>query len=114
MGRNEQAWIQFHSAIHPIPPDSPISVGRSINSDLRLFDDTAVSRDHCTIGWDNNRLLLIDLASRNGTKLNGHRVSSAEELRHHDVITVGESELKILFKLGPGDQQTDPDVPIGT
>ena len=106
MVQETHAWIQFGSATYPIPYGSTVRIGRSIESNLRLFEDTSVSRDHCEITSHGTRVEVTDLKSRNGTKLNGHRISSPTELQHRDVITVGESSLIILFELG-GDSE-DP------
>ena len=106
MGHNTQAWIRYGSVTYTIRPNSVIRIGRSIDSDIRLFDDTAVSRDHCTISFINDRLEVKDLDSRNGTRVNGRLISSPTELRHKDVIQVGDTELTVLLELDPDDRST--------
>ena len=95
------AWIQFKSATFPIARNGTTSIGRSINSDLRMFEDVGVSRDHCVISSNDDRLEVADTSSRNGTRVNGHVIKSPTELRHHDVIKIGESELLILLEIDP-------------
>ena len=53
-----------------------VSVGTSPGNDLVLRDGT-VSRHHCAIVETDRGVLLRDLGSTNGTKLEGHRVEGA-------------------------------------
>ena len=83
-----------------------IRIGRSIECIIRLFDDTAVSRDHCAITFINDRLEVKDLDCRNGTRVNGSLISGPKELRHKDVIQIGDTELIVLLELDPDDRST--------
>jgi len=51
----------------------PISIGREEDNDIRLNDDR-VSRFHAKIQEDAGRIILTDLDSTNGTRVNGHPV----------------------------------------
>lgn len=51
----------------------PISIGREDDNDVRLNDER-VSRFHAKIQDDEGRLILTDLQSTNGTRVNGHPV----------------------------------------
>lgn len=71
-------------------------IGRTNNNEMTIVDDKAVSREHCEIFKDESRgrYVLKDLESRNGTFLNGSKVSNAEvELKNGDRIMVGGAEL---------------------
>lgn len=71
--------------------DDPITIGRHPDNRLRLKDDMA-SRHHCVIepdGRGGHRLR--DLGSRNGTKLNGMRVTESR-LGDGDCIRIGAIE----------------------
>lgn len=114
MASNVHAWIQFNAVTYPLQRDAPMRIGRSIQSDLRIFEDTSISRDHCVIQSAGTRLTVQDLDSRNGTSLNGHRIAEVSELRHRDVIRLGESELTILLEIDPDDRGTSADVPLHT
>jgi pSer/pThr/pTyr-binding forkhead associated (FHA) protein len=75
----------------------PISIGREDGNTIQLNDER-ISRYHCKILLDNQHLVLTDLESTNGTKVNGQE-SKLRILRFGDLILVGRSLL--LF----GDQQ---------
>jgi pSer/pThr/pTyr-binding forkhead associated (FHA) protein len=101
-----QAWIRCKSLTYHIPPNSTIRLGRSIDSDLRLFTDTAASREHCVITFHHGRLEIEDLGSRNGTAVNDQLISAPTQLFHNDVVSVGETALTILFELERDDRIT--------
>ena len=50
----------------------PTAIGRGSRADLKLRASD-VSRTHCKIYEDNGSLLVRDLGSSNGTKVNGRR-----------------------------------------
>ncbi|MEN0019853.1 MAG: ATPase, T2SS/T4P/T4SS family [Planctomycetota bacterium] len=77
----------------PVPlAGDVVSIGRHPSNTMPIADERA-SRQHCAIepdgvgGW-----VLRDLGSRNGTRLNGQRVSEAV-LSVGDVIAIGKLEL---------------------
>ncbi|MGB8652064.1 MAG: DUF3662 and FHA domain-containing protein [Mycobacteriales bacterium] len=74
-----------------IPLGATTVIGRSPESDLQL-PDTGVSRRHAELRQVDDRVELHDLASTNGTRVNGQRVSSVT-LTDGDRITVGSTEL---------------------
>jgi pSer/pThr/pTyr-binding forkhead associated (FHA) protein len=78
--------------------DLPITIGREDGNVIRLSDDR-VSRFHVKIQEDQGQLVLMDLDSTNGTRVNGETVQ-LRLLRPGDRIAVGRSTL--LF--GTGDQ----------
>jgi pSer/pThr/pTyr-binding forkhead associated (FHA) protein len=57
------------------------------------LDDTALSRRHFQISWVEDAYHVVDLGSRNGTRVNGSRVQSAR-LASGDRIRVGHVELE--------------------
>ena len=71
----------------------PVTVGREEGNDVQLNDER-VSRFHLKIQEDNERLVLTDLESTNGTKVNGED-SKLRILRFGDLISVGRSVLLI-------------------
>lgn len=52
---------------------TPISIGREEDNDIQLNDDR-VSRFHAKIQEDAGRVIMTDLDSTNGTRVNGHPV----------------------------------------
>jgi pSer/pThr/pTyr-binding forkhead associated (FHA) protein len=70
---------------------TPVTIGREEGNSVQLNDER-VSRFHIKIQEDDNKLVLTDLESTNGTKVNGESVQ-LWILRHGDVISVGRSVL---------------------
>ena len=67
----------------------PFTVGREEGNDIQLNDER-ISRCHFKVQKDNDRLVLTDLDSTNGTKVNGVECQ-LRILRHGDLIAVGRS-----------------------
>jgi len=67
----------------------PLVVGRGEFADAFVQDD-ALSRSHFLVTNEGIEFCLIDLHSRNGTWVNGERVS-AHKLHPHEIITAGDS-----------------------
>lgn len=74
-----------------------ITVGRHPDSDIFL-DDVTVSRHHCRLLVDGERVMVEDSGSTNGTYVNGERMDRAE-LQAGDEILVGRFD----FVLAHGD-----------
>src|SRR5205823_12033296 len=72
-------------------------VGRKEDCDLRL-DHKSVSKMHCVIVKTDGLLLLRDLGSTNGTRVNGQRIRRAA-LLPNDQLTIAHFKLRI--QLGP-------------
>ncbi len=70
---------------------TPVTVGREEGNDIQLNDER-VSRYHIKIQEDHDKLVLTDLQSTNGTKVNGEEIQ-LRILRHGDMITLGRSVL---------------------
>ena len=71
--------------------DLPITVGREEGNDIQLNDER-ISRFHAKIQLDHDRMVLTDLGSTNGTKVNGEDIQ-LRILRYGDLIAVGRSVL---------------------
>src|SRR4030095_10138748 len=69
----------------------PITVGREEGNTIQLNDER-VSRYHIKIQEDHEKLVLTDLESTNGTKVNGEDIQ-LRILRFGDMITIGRSVL---------------------
>lgn len=92
------------------PGESPsrVSIGRAVDNDV-VVDETDVSRYHAELlATADGVLEIIDLDSRNGTRVNGSVVSRAT-LREFDVVTVGGKDFKVtrgaLEPVDPGQQR---------
>lgn len=73
---------------HLIPP---ITIGREEGNNIQLNDER-VSRFHVKIQEDHEKLVLTDLESTNGTKVNGETIQ-LRILRYGDMIAIGRSVL---------------------
>src|SRR5437762_10475243 len=74
-------------------------VGRKEECDLRL-DHKSVSKMHCVIVKTDGLLLLRDLGSTNGTRVNGQRVRRAALMPDDELTIAG---FKFRVHLGPDD-----------
>ena len=74
-------------------------IGRSQKCHL-CAGSTAISRQHCAILRDENRVTVKDLGSRNGTLLNGVRIEGEHDLVSGDEIIVG--PLRFMVAITPG------------
>ncbi|MFC5607794.1 FHA domain-containing protein [Variovorax soli] len=70
------------------------TIGRNPTNSL-VVDRDRVSRKHAVIDWDGEQYTIIDIGSRNGTFVNGLRISQ-RLLRNGDTITVGDCDLRFL------------------
>lgn len=71
---------------------TPITIGREEGNAVQLNDER-ISRFHIKIQEDQDKLVLTDLESTNGTRVNGEQVQ-LRILRYGDVISVGRSVLR--------------------
>jgi len=73
---------------------APLEIGRSKQSGIAL-DDSEVSRRHARISAHDGTIFVEDLGSKNGTFLNGRRVTESIEVREGDAIDVGTTRLVV-------------------
>lgn len=82
------------------------TVGRSDDNTL-VLPDRWISRNHAMLqGMEDGSFYLIDLGSRNGTFINGRRVSVPVILRDGDVIVFGQTEIAFSAVNRPAVSQT--------
>lgn len=95
--------------IIPAQGDRPVAlthkqhwtIGRSRSSDVAI-DDQWISRSHAMLQrMDGGEIYLIDFGSRNGSFVNGRRVSTPVRLADGDRLKAGQAELEFHF---PGTQ----------
>jgi class 3 adenylate cyclase len=75
-------------------PEGATSVGRADDNDIVLSGDL-VSRRHARLEARGERLVVEDLGSRNGSRINGHPLVGTAPLHHGDTLTVGENTLSV-------------------
>lgn len=76
-------------------PSTVTVIGRRQDCDL-CIPLMNVSRRHCEINQDEGKLKLRDLGSRNGTFVNGEKISEAE-LKEGDLINIGPLQFTIAM-----------------
>ncbi|NDC62826.1 MAG: FHA domain-containing protein [Planctomycetia bacterium] len=72
---------------------TPVTIGREEGNSIQLNDER-ISRYHLKIQEDNDRIVLTDLESTNGTKVNGEDIQ-VRIVRDGDMISVGRSLLLV-------------------
>lgn len=70
---------------------TPVTIGREEGNTIQLNDER-VSRFHVKIQEDQDKIVLTDLESTNGTKINGEEIQ-LRILRHGDVLGIGRTTL---------------------
>lgn len=76
--------------------DKPLTIGRSRSCRLQLKDKKVSSR-HCLIAGSDGKLVLCDLGSKKGTRLNGRPLKPNRNIVLHSgyVINIGDTKMEI-------------------
>jgi VWFA-related protein len=72
-------------------------IGRAADCDVPLTEDKEVSRNHCELTLEDEVIRIADLASKNGTLVNGVPISGSYQLQNDDTILVGRTELRVTL-----------------
>ncbi len=75
--------------------EGTIAIGRSAESDLRL-EHPSVSRRHAEVVVDADGIRISDLGSRNGTLVNGTKITAPTEIDEGDVIKLSDVSLRLV------------------
>jgi predicted ATPase len=107
--RRGSAFVVFHDQTgkqHIVDLDdheSAVTVGRRLENDVALSWDSEVSRAHARLLREEEGWILVDEASRNGSYLNGQRITDRRLLRDGDVLRFGDTV--VLFRAPVSDEQ---------
>ena len=85
-GRSEANTLRLMDGVN--------SIGRHNDCQIRIRS-SQVSRRHCQLFEEGNKLILRDLGSSNGTFVNGKRVLGQQTLKPGDVLTIGGVTLRV-------------------
>jgi pSer/pThr/pTyr-binding forkhead associated (FHA) protein len=66
-----------------------IGIGREADNTIAIADDTYLSGHHAKVSVAEGRVIVDDLMSRNGTYLNGSRITEPHTVRVGDRIQIG-------------------------
>jgi pSer/pThr/pTyr-binding forkhead associated (FHA) protein len=86
-----------------------LTLGKSSTNDVALEHDETVSRLHAVFENLGFAWSIRDLGSRNGTYINGERISAERVLRSKDEVRVGKTRLifwEVKDSQGPRDEET--------
>ena len=86
------------SMIFRVPHGAIRTIGRAPRADF-ILDRALVSRLHCRLEGKRDHIEVLDLASTNGTFVNGKRVERAM-LGDGDKLRVGRIELQVEHAVG--------------
>lgn len=89
---------------YDLPEQGEISIGRSEKNDICVYDRKS-SRNHCKIYVDNGTILLEDLNSTNGVRVNDMPVNGQCLLKIGDQMAIGQTVFLVSEGTGaePGD-----------
>lgn len=78
--------------------EAPATIGRAADNKIVLTPE-GVSRYHAAVRWNGEHYVIEDLGSKNGTWLNGERLSGPQRLEHGDTIAFpAEPALQLFFE----------------
>jgi pSer/pThr/pTyr-binding forkhead associated (FHA) protein len=74
-----------------------ITIGRQDGNTIRLTERN-VSRRHARLVKDNGSLLIEDLGSYNGVRVNGEKISGPTKIKEGDLVEIGDYDLGVQGK----------------
>jgi pSer/pThr/pTyr-binding forkhead associated (FHA) protein len=103
---NCKFWLVDRDFVYPLKVGLN-TVGRAPDNDV-VIQDAYVSRRHCAILVHSNlRAELHDVASKNGTFLNGRKLAGPTQLHTGDEIRMCDRQVVFLCKTSEGDPPAD-------
>jgi transcriptional regulator with PAS, ATPase and Fis domain len=103
-------WRAGEPTRWPLPSDGTLTVGRDPALEV-VIDSPRVSRRHAQLRVEGSEVLLVDLDSRNATRVNGELVKGERSLAYGDVITFGDVLAVIEEHRSPSAAAADAELP---
>ena len=75
-----------------------ITIGRQEGNTIRLTERN-VSRRHARLVKENGHVLIEDLGSYNGVRVNGEKITAPTRIKEGDLVEIGDYDLGIQGKL---------------
>lgn len=82
--------------------------GRHPECDVVITTSRKVSRKHCCLAQVNSTLVVRDLGSMNGVRVNGKTIRRESPLKLGDTLSVGDVEFELSDSRINGDRQASP------
>lgn len=80
-----------------IPVNGAVIVGRAPGADI-VIGTSFVSGRHARFQLMGKDLFLEDLGSRNGTIVNGNRISEPVALKNKDIVNIGDVTIRVRYQ----------------
>jgi Nif-specific regulatory protein len=93
--------------IFRLPAGTTTGIGRDPMNRVILRDDKC-SRRHCDVYREGEQWMLRDRNSRNGTRINGHRIANEVPIHEGDAIQIGNAELLFTEDISRPLNQSSP------
>src|ERR1043166_1075247 len=77
-----------------------ITIGRQEGNTIRLTERN-VSRRHARLVKEDGRIVIEDLGSYNGVRVNGEKISGPTRIKEGDLVEIGDYDLGIQGKIEP-------------
>lgn len=87
-----------------------VRLGRSVQNDVVLAD-AQLSRNHCKLFFRDETVWILDLATLNGTAVNGQTIQQETQLKVGDTITLGDTTLRICSDSSSSAPRTNANAP---
>ncbi len=78
-----------------------ITIGRQEGNTIRLTERN-VSRHHARLVRQNGHILIEDLGSYNGTRINGEKIEAPSEIQDGDLVQIGDYDLALQSEAAAG------------
>jgi hypothetical protein len=95
LSRSENQVLELMLADRRYPIDESVTIGRSSSCDITI-EDPEMSRRHAEVTNHEGTLVVRDLDSTNGTKVNGSTIGAPTALTAGDVILIGNTEISVV------------------
>ena len=91
-----EGYLYQQERMHRLPVEGDyFTIGRSQSCDL-VLNRQDVSRLHCHLTEREGHLYVVDNQSTNGSFINGLQVSDEQELLHGDILSVANTDIRII------------------
>jgi hypothetical protein len=80
----------LHDKTYEIGDGEKLLIGKADVCQIRIEEDGLVSRNHAQLSYEKGLLWIEDVGSRNGTFVNGKKITAKTMIRPNDKVTLGQ------------------------